>query len=163
MSNSPEPQPSSVNAVGNALFSLLLIVLGGAILYFSRDIRTLSMGNHDPGPKAIPLGCAIIMTAGGLALLIKSFVFDGLVQNLRHFRPSINSRLLWTLISLTVYIALLDTLGFAIASILFLVICSKIFGACWFESVVTAVGIVLFVSLLFEFVFKVTLPRGEFL
>lgn len=157
-----ETPSDSRNPLGTAAFGIVLVLLGGAILYFSQGIRAFALGNHDPGPKAIPLGCGVILILGGLAQLAQAFVYEGFMQSRSNWKIALNLRLWLIFVALVLYVCLLDSLGFLAATCFFLLGALKLFGSKWVESIVSTVLLVAFIYFLFEIVFKVSLPQGNF-
>ncbi len=166
-----EQQESHFNSIGTAAFGLFLILLGAGIVYFAKDIRVFSFGNNDPGPKAVPLGTGVILFVGGVLQIVVAFAREGLLDRLRtksksekqsvtKLKPA-TARILWMLGTMVAYVFLLNTIGFAASTSLFLVATLKLFGSGWKEAGMTTIVIVAFVYLLFEVVFKVSLPTGS--
>lgn len=148
--------------IGTAIFGLMLVVLGGAVLYFSKDIRAFALGESDPGPKALPLICGGLFIIGGLAQLGQAIFFDKLFKTPNAGANPFSSRFAATLGMLIGYVALLNSLGYLLATSLFMLSILKLFRSRWPEAVIASIVLVSFVYLLFEIVFKVSLPKGMF-
>ena len=59
-----EPAKLSRSA-GTMAFGGFLIVTAAFILVFARDIDAVDLGNHDPGPRAVPMTLGCVLLAGG--------------------------------------------------------------------------------------------------
>ena len=161
------PEASPLRA---AAFGLFLVLLSGAALYFARDIRVLDLGNHDPGPRTLPVVAGTIMLLGGVAEIIAA-VFRRRERSQRESRsPTTESpdesafdvqRAGIIAAGLLTYIATLTTVGFAVGTILFATWALWYWGLRWWAAGLTSVAIVVIVQILFVVVFKVPLPSGS--
>ncbi len=167
-SEQTEDQQSELTPFGTAAFGIFLLVLGGAILCFSTQIETFDFGNHDPGPKAIPVATGIILLLGGIAQIFAAIFKENLLQQISkktetHSETETTSpkRVAITLCALVLYVISLSYVGFIVSTTVFLLALLKLFGSRWSEAIVSAAAIVIFVYVLFQLVFQVSLPAGS--
>ncbi|QDT33639.1 tripartite tricarboxylate transporter TctB family protein [Thalassoglobus polymorphus] len=167
-SDQTENQQSVSTPFGSASFGLFLIVLSGAILYFSTQIETFDFGNHDPGPKAIPVATGIILLLGGIAQIFTAVFKENLLQQFSNkteahaeTEGTSQKRIAMTLCAFVFYVISLSYVGFIVSTTLFLLVLLKLFGSRWGETIISAGAIVLFVYVLFQLVFQVSLPAGS--
>lgn len=145
---------------GTFIFGALLVSLGIAVLYFSKEIRSFALADADPGPKALPLICGALFIVGGIGQIMQSVFFDKFWR-----RPVIRAGtnltpLIVTMVLLLGYIVTLEQVGFAIGTTIFLLVILLVYRCRWYEILLTSVVLVSLIYVLFEVVFKVSLPRG---
>lgn len=166
----PLSEPSDSHPVGTAAFGLCLILFGTAVVYFARDIRGMSLGSHDPGPRAVPVATGILLILGGLAQFATAVIKEGLLrtrlerttrqQFLQAAPKGAIAGPIVTILLLIIYVIALNYVGFVVGTSLFLLLTLTWFGSRPWPALVATVVIVLFVSLLFEKLFLVSLPSG---
>ena len=166
----PLSESSAPNPIGTAAFGCFLVLFGTAVVYFARDIRGMSLGSHDPGPRAVPVATGILLILGGLVQFATAVIKEGLLQP-RAGRTTPQELLqtapkgtiagpIVTILLLISYVIALNYLGFMVGTSLFLLLTLTWFGSRPWPTLVATVVIVLFVSLLFEKLFLVSLPSG---
>ncbi|MDA7527699.1 tripartite tricarboxylate transporter TctB family protein [Planctomicrobium sp.] len=153
-----DADPSS--PIGTAVFGVMLVTLAIAIFYFSKEIRAFALGESDPGPKALPLICGGLFLFGGLSQLVQAIFVEGLFNAKKFSLTRVSGQFLMTLGILVGYIVSLNLLGYLLSTSLFMLCLLKLFRSRWLEAVVATGVLVSFVYLLFEMVFKVSLPDG---
>lgn len=166
----PAPVPTENTAyspIGNAAFGLFLLVISAGILYFSGNIRALSLGQHDPGPRALPLATGWILLVGGIIQLGQALRSPDLSNAIRkRVQASIQASPIkrLALISglLVVYAAALSWVGFTLSTSLFLIGVLQVLGSRLWPACLTTAVIVTFITVLFQQVFQVTLPQSAF-
>jgi len=123
---------------------LFLIVIGAAALWFSRD---LTMGTIERmGPRYFPFVVSCGLAGIGLILALRSLVVDG--EKLQPWSLKINIVILG---SIALFAALIERLGLAMASAAMILVCSFVARDYrWRESLLFALGMVVFVVLLFS-------------
>jgi len=155
-----ENHSDSSSPIGTALFGVMLVTLAIAIFYFSKEIRAFALGESDPGPKALPLICGGLFFIGGLCQLVQAIFFEGLFKAKLFSIDRVSSQFFMTLGLLIGYVISLNSLGYLLSTSLFMVCLLKLFRSRWMEAVIATGVLVSFVYLLFEIVFKVSLPAG---
>lgn len=134
--------------------------LGSAALLLAALMVAFGYGLEAPfayepvGPKAFPLMTAGVIAVCGLILVIKG---GGVVPPAG---PGINRALLGLSASLLAYALLFQPLGFLIATTLLMVPIAMIFGARWWQGLLTGAIIAISAYLLFDRVLAVVLPTG---
>ena len=146
-------------ALRNIVAAAVLLALGIAYGTLATQLPERSLPNI-PGPSFFPYLITIVLVALSLALLvqgIRGYRRGPLELNLREQAPAIMALLLFA-----AYLAALPRLGFLHASIPFAG------GMIWLYGgrnrlflVAGAVGLPLFLSLLFREVFRIPLPHGS--
>ncbi len=115
----PEPKRLSRSA-GTMAFGGFLIVTGALILVFARDIDSVDLGNHDPGPRAVPTTLGTLLLAGGFYQLAlgwftrKRSSLDqaaGPDEEPADVLQPHNINVIITVVALIGYLALLETWG----------------------------------------------------
>lgn len=150
----------SSSPIGTAVFGVMLVTLAIAIFYFSKEIRAFALGESDPGPKALPLICGGLFLIGGLSQLAQAIFFEGLFHAKLFSENRVSGHFFMTLGLLIGYVVSLNLLGYLLSTSLFMVCLLKLFRSRWLEAVVATGVLVSFVYLLFEMIFKVSLPAG---
>lgn len=130
--------------------------------FFALYARTVDIGTwSEPGPGFMPFWAGATMGAMAIALLIGSFRRAGPVMP--SFFPKADSwkRVAATFASLCVYALILDRVGFALTTFLFVGFLVKfIFPQTWTRAVVVAFLASLGARLLFIDFLKTQLPKG---
>lgn len=123
---------------------VFLIVIGAAALWFSRDLVMGSVSRM--GPRYFPFVVSCVLGGIGAVLALRSFAIEG---------PALQPwslKILFLIVgSIALFAALIERFGLAIASAAMVLMCSVVARDYrWRESIVFAVGIVVFVVLLFS-------------
>lgn len=144
---------------------LILIGLGSVALAWCKDIQSLGLGNnHDPGAKAFPIALSLCLILGGVRELCVWFRhrpagFTDPIRNAWKERPHRNLTLL--LLSLVVYLPLMNWAGFTVSTFLLATALAGLLGARWWSAIAGSVLLVAAVKLLFGLMFRVDLPQGS--
>lgn len=134
--------------------------LGIAALLFSAIMFAFGYNLEAPfayepvGPKAFPLLTAAIIAICGLILVIKG---GGVVAP---NGPGINRGLVLIGVTLLGYALLFQPLGFILSTLLMVVPIAMIFGAKWWQGLITGAVLAVSAFLLFDRVLAVVLPKG---
>ena len=134
--------------------------LGVAALLFAALMASFGWGLEAPfayepvGPKAFPLITAAVIAVCGLILTVRG---GDVVPSAG---TGVNRALLALSISLLAYALLFQPLGFIISTTLLMVPIAMIFGAKWWQGLLTGGIIAIFSYLLFDRVLAVVLPSG---
>lgn len=106
------------------------------------------------GPKAFPLITAAVIAVCGLILTIKG---GGVVASAG---PGTNRALLGLSVSLLAYALMFQPLGFILSTTVMMIPIAMIFGAKWWQGLLTGAIIAISSYLLFDRVLAVVLPSG---
>ena len=155
-------------------FSLaaMLLAVGafGIVAGLSIDSSSLS-GQHDPGPRALPLGMSVALLVCGAIELLLAWRSSSVGRILRERTSSRDStptstgshgRLVVTIATLIAYVAAVSLLGFQLATLLFAAAGLWCLGARWWSAIGVAVALVVVVRLVFVDRLHVQLPGGLF-
>ena len=152
----------------------VLILLGVLAIGFAPQPHRQGLGdNQDPGPRAVPLVLALGLITGGVAEIVKTWVWrrrstksaTGAAGNEEDAADSSDAEPLGdatvVLVLVVGYVAVLPWLGFSLSTSLLVVALLLRLGARWMTAAAAAVVLVLAVRLLFVGLFKVQLPVGQ--
>ncbi len=162
--NGDDAPPSTQSAA----FGWFLLLLAANILYFAQGISGLALGNHDPGPQALPMVLGVLLLLGGVFELGKAW-WHRRAQTPQTSSEPVSARLaisssdrvvIFTVCALLAYLISMDWLGFSLSTILFGSSLLWRLGARWWISLTVSVAITLLVHLLFVTLFKVPLPES---
>ena len=134
--------------------------LGVAALVFATLMAAFGWGLEAPfayepvGPRAFPLITAAVIAVCGLILTTKGG------DAVPSAGPGVNRALLGLSVSLLAYALLFQPLGFIISTTLLMIPIAMIFGANWWQGLVTGAIIAIASYLLFDRVLAVVLPAG---
>lgn len=134
--------------------------LGAAALLLAALMAGFGYGLEAPfayepvGPKAFPLLTAAVIAVCGLILTIRG---GGVVPQTG---PGVNRALLGLCVSLLAYALLFQPLGFIISTTLLMIPIAMIFGARWWQGLLTGAIMAAASYLLFDRVLAVVLPAG---
>lgn len=134
--------------------------LGVAALVFSAIMFAFGYNLEAPfayepvGPKAFPLLAAAVIAICGIILVIRG---GGVVAP---NGPGINRGLFLIAASLLAYALLFQFLGFMLATLLMVVPVAMIFGAKWWQGLITGAVLAVSAYLLFDRALAVVLPKG---
>ncbi|SMQ68647.1 putative tricarboxylic transport membrane protein [Devosia lucknowensis] len=106
------------------------------------------------GPKAFPLFAAGLIAICGLVLVIKG---GGAIEKAG---PGVGRALLLLGLSLLAYAVLFQPLGYIVSTTLLMVPIAMIFGARWWQGLLTGAALGVFGYLLFDRALSVVLPAG---
>jgi putative tricarboxylic transport membrane protein len=120
-----------------------------------------------PGPGFFPLALGVLLAILGTFLLLKPLV-EGRKTGERQQEPETAEPIFWmnkrafsVLVSLVVYSALFERLGFLFSTFLFLVLLFRgISSQKWTTSLIAAVGVSLLSYLIFDTWLMAQLPKG---
>ena len=135
------------------LFGVFLLLLGAYIFYGGLNIEVPFA--YDPlGPSAFPIGMGAILFVLSLFVIAK--------PRAAHF-PNLNTKLktVAIVVLLVIYQGIFDYIGFILSTIMLVYAISIIFKGTPKQAFLSGIGVSISVSLLFKFIFVVTLPSGE--
>jgi putative tricarboxylic transport membrane protein len=142
------------------IFCLVLAIL---VFVFSRSIEALGFGdNHDPGPKAFPLGLSVIIACGGLFELFNSRINPETVTSNSTQKNSKQKTILLLLGGFLLYVVFLPLLGFALSTLVMATGMMMLLGNTLKSSAIVSIILITVIYLLFVVLFKVPLPGGVF-
>ncbi|NBW78190.1 MAG: tripartite tricarboxylate transporter TctB family protein [Betaproteobacteria bacterium] len=161
-SNTPEAEPAksvvSV-AVVDAAVAVLVMVLGGVVLYGSRKLGS-EWTTDGPGAGYFPFYIGIILLISGLGVLYQSFNNPKAKQEIFVDRVQI-VRVLQVLIPAVVYVGIVQLLGLYVASAIYIALFMVVLGKySWIKSLVAALAVNITFFFMFEVWFKVPLFKG---
>jgi len=162
----------STNVTGGFSLGLSLVAFGSLALLFSRDIgQTGFGGNHDPGPRFVPVVLAACLVLWGVLETVRSLVgkrrpVDAELSDADSIgdatAPSINR---WNLVVVMavvcVYVPAISWLGFTLSTFLLATGLIVWLGGRWWVAPIVSVVMVGVVKVLFSNLFKVQLPSGD--
>lgn len=145
------------------IYGLFLVAVSGlfSIGILNMEARPPSRG--DPGPRAFPLGLAVVLGAAGVGLAAGGWRSRASRLSPTTAVPGTGSwvRPLTTLVGVTLCAASMSWIGYGPALSLLSLLLLKSWGASWPGALVTAAMLVGVVDLLFVRVFRVLLPMGS--
>ncbi len=150
----------------NLAFGIFLIFIATTILFFSQSIRVNDFGNHDPGPRVIPIAMAVIMLLGGIVEVVSGFrVVPVPLQPQPQALEQTASNADWkrglsVLIGLLAYLIVMNWLGFLVCTLIFGSIALISLGSRWWTALLSSLCIVVIVQILFVELFHVSLPTS---
>ncbi|MEW4489481.1 tripartite tricarboxylate transporter TctB family protein [Thalassoglobus sp. JC818] len=169
-----DPSPEAVGlseVTGTLSYGVFLCIVGALAIFFAKDFRAVGLSQSDPGPRAIPVACGIIMIVGGLWQVaaawikrrqsqpdLKQLPASSIDESKQHRRG--NLRALVTLGLLIGYVVLLPIFGFAVSTVVFGILVLKNFGSPWSEAFIATASISAVVYVLFVNLFQVMLPQA---
>lgn len=135
---------------------LLGIVLIGLAAFVAVQAMQLEVPfSYDPvGPRAFPLGLAIILAVLSCVLIVKPG------SNEAWPGRQLGMKLLLVLATLLVYALLFTKLGFIITSLLAVTSLARIFGAAWGKALLTGALMAVVSYFLFAHALGISLPSG---
>ncbi|ODC02243.1 tricarboxylic transporter [Terasakiispira papahanaumokuakeensis] len=114
--------------------------------------------SYDPvGPKAFPVGLAIILALLSLVLILRPG------PNGQWPSAATCCRLVGVLVIMGVYALLFTRLGYTLSTGLAILCLARSFGASWVKALVTAVVMAVVTYFLFSDVLEISLPSGQWL
>lgn len=162
----------STNTAGGFWLGLSFVAVGSLALLFSRDIgQTGFGGNHDPGPRFVPVVLAACLVLWGVLETIRYLVArrrpvdaefpdeDSLGDAIA---PTGNR---WNVVvvmaAVCVYVPAISWLGFALSTFFLATGLIVWLGGRWWIAPIVSVVMVGVVKVLFSTLFKVQLPSGD--
>ena len=134
--------------------SLIMLIL------LPQQVRVPAYDSGAPSPRIIPGVCLVLMLIFSLVLIIQSLVFKK--EKIVEFDWNKEKPAILMIALLCIYVALILTVGFIIASavvfIIILAYCGERKPFIYIFTVACAIGI----YFLFQYVFTVSLPTGMF-
>jgi hypothetical protein len=162
----------STNSTGGFCLAISLVAFGSLALFFSRDIeRTGFGGNHDPGPRFVPVVLAACLVFWGLLETVRLLV--GMWRRVDMEQPddefagdvSAPTTNRWNLVivmaAVCIYIPAISWLGFSLSTFLLASGLIVWLGGRWWVAPIVSVVMVGVVKVLFSNLFKVQLPTGD--
>jgi putative tricarboxylic transport membrane protein len=158
--------------MGKRLFGGGLVLLGALAIGLALQIEVLGLGqNQDPGPRAFPIVLGAILLIGGLFEIAISFTRvdsskSDPEQEAKGDGPdgpvALNGpkNMILIFVGLCLYVGLIGVLGFALSTFLFAVSMMIRLGVRIRISLLSSLGLLLGIHLLFVRLFKVQLPTG---
>ena len=149
----------SNSATSNLLWGIWLISVGAFFVMGSQWIpKAVLTGNSDPGPAFIPVSMGGLLLCGGVVSLVRSTMLRRGVVEVGMPKPGgDNKAVIHFAICTGVYVVLVP-LGFYSATVLFVFVVVKNFGAASWMAIVASAFITTFVWVLFVRGFLVPLP-----
>lgn len=168
-----QPDTVSKNSSG---FGLFLITIGTFALWQSRDIALIGLGgNHDPGPRAFPIGLSLILVVGGIVQVALA-LFARRIKGSSHGQPLLPP--LWkprriltdrgtqnvalVIVGVIVYVLAIEWIGFALSTLLFGSGMMVRLGTRWWQAIAMTLLLIVIIELLFTLLLEVQLPTGQF-
>lgn len=157
---------------GERFLGVGLALLGAAAIGFALQIEVLGLGqNEDPGPRAFPIVLGGILLIGGLFEIATSFArVDPSKSNGEQREADIKTEgasaingpknMILIFVGLCLYVGLIGVLGFVLSTFLFAVLMMIRLGVRLRISLLSSIGLLLGIHLLFVRLFKVQLPAG---
>ncbi|MBT5706655.1 tripartite tricarboxylate transporter TctB family protein [bacterium] len=157
---------------GKRLLGVGLALLGALAIGLALQIEVLGLGqNQDPGPRAFPMVLGVVLLIGGLFEVATSVVrIDSSKSNgdqgdegvKANHSVSINGpmNMILIFVGLCLYVGLIGVLGFVLSTFLFAVSMMIRLGVRLRISLLSSLGLLLGIHLLFVRLFKVQLPAG---
>lgn len=137
------------------IFSLLFIFLSLVLIYYGLDIKNTF--SYEPlGPRPFPLVTLILIALCNVLLLFFS-------EHTKIQWPSVRliRSLALLLLNLFCYALAFETLGFLLASMIFIFFTALIFGTRLVSALIFAILCSLALFYLFDICLQITLPLGE--
>lgn len=135
-----------------------IVLIGLAAFIAVQALRLHVPFSYDPvGPKAFPLGLAILLAVLSLVLVFKPGDNDEWPQQ------ALFLKLLMVLGILLLYALLFTQLGFIVTSLVTVTVLARIFAATWPKALVTGVSMALGSYFLFTQGLGISLPPGQWL
>jgi putative tricarboxylic transport membrane protein len=138
----------------------IFIALG--IFIFTQTISYPSPEKGHPGPGLFPNILAILFIGFGGSLIFKAQKLLSKDEMEVTSGPKRVSNALFVLGIVTVYVILVDSIGFLITSAVLLFVLMKILGVTLLRSAAASITITLFINLMFSKILRVPLPIGIF-
>jgi hypothetical protein len=148
-------------AIVDAVVAVLVMVLGGVVLFGSRKLGS-EWTTDGPGAGYFPFYIGVILLISGLGVLYQSFNNPKAKQEIFVDRVQI-VRVLQVLIPAVIYVGVVQLLGLYVASAVYIALFMVVLGKySWIKSVVTALAVNVTFFLMFEVWFQVPLFKGNF-
>jgi putative tricarboxylic transport membrane protein len=149
---------------GETAFCSLMLLLAAFLLWASYDISGFaswtSAGAFPMAAAATMLVCAVIIVTGTARRPAPSAddASEPTTLTARIAPPVV----VWIAVAITVYMLVLEGLGFTPASFLFLALSMRLLGSRrWGLNVLTTIGLLVAIHLVFQIAFAVQLPTGR--
>lgn len=149
---------------GETAFCSLMLLLAAFLLWAAHDISGFaswtSAGAFPMAAAATMLVCAVIIVTGTARRPAEPRTEEPDAAGLltRIAPPAV----VWITVAITVYMLVLEGLGFAPASFLFLALSMRLLGSRqWGLNVLTTFGLLVAIHLVFQTAFAVQLPTGR--
>ncbi len=140
----------------NLLLGGFFVLIGALAVIFGAQIKAGFQSDFDPGPQCFPVALGIILLGGGLVEWARSlFISEGEPAESGFSK---HSGLLFG--GIVFYVALIPVLGLLLATLLGGMAMLRWLGASWLAATASAFVLVLSVYLLFQILFRVSLPSG---
>jgi putative tricarboxylic transport membrane protein len=180
------PPSTETPPPGEAFFASLLLLMSGFLLWSAHGISgfgsTVSAGAFPMGAAAVMVVCALVFleravrraASGGAmsstAAAAAASAGDGGIAGVdaspspagpAGWRRIVPPVLLWNTLALAGYMLALETAGFHVSSVVFLLLSMRLLGSTrWGLNVAVAAGAVAAIHVVFQTVFSVVLPAG---
>ena len=148
-------------------FAIALIILGGFCLFFGRQIGDSPLaGDHDPGPKALPLVLSGLLLIGGVGGCIAGLA----ARHGQDAKPTKDDETdavgfgnaPAALAAFLVYVFAIPWLGFQFSTLVFVSGMLLWLGARWWSALLMAALVIGVVRFVFGNLMYVQLPEGDF-
>jgi len=148
-------------------FAIALMIVGGGCLSLGMQIEQSAMsGEHDPGPKMLPVGLSGVLLLGGLTgatlrltdrqQLASAATVEGGSDSARFGNAPA------AFVALLLYAIAIPWLGFQVSTLAFVTGLLTWLGARWWSSLLMAILVISVVRFVFGNLFYVQLPEGAF-
>lgn len=177
------PPSTETPPPGEAFFASLLLLMSGFLLWSAHGISgfgsTVSAGAFPMGAAAVMVVCALVFleravrraaSGGAMSSTAAAAAGDGGVAGVdaspspagpAGWRRIVPPVLLWNTLALAGYMLALETAGFHVSSVVFLLLSMRLLGSTrWGLNVAVAAGAVAAIHVVFQTVFSVVLPAG---
>ena len=149
---------------GETAFCSLMLLLAAFLLWAAYDISGFeswtSAGSFPMAAAATMLVCAVVILGQTRRKPMAQAEAGSTLGALR--RTIAPPAVVSIAAAITAYMLLLESLGFAVSSLAFLVGCMRLLGSHrWGRNLVVAIGLLVAIHLVFQTVFSVQLPAGR--
>lgn len=166
-----EMSEASPNANRRSSLGYVLLVSAFGVLYSSRGIAELGLGNNaDPGARLFPIGLSILLAFAGVIEIWRDLRARSESKGIsigketdpveRKLSTDRRIRVLGLLVVFALFILAIPWLGFTLSTLLFATAMMMMLGASWKLAGSVTIVLVLIVNLLFGALFHVPLPTG---
>lgn len=157
------PSTSRARLPGETVFCSLMLLLAAFLLWAAHDISGFaswtSAGSFPMAAAATMLVCAVVILVQTRRRPPQAEAGSTLAALRRSIAPPV---VVSIAAAITAYMLLLESLGFAVCSLVFLSGCMRLLGSRrWGLNLVVAIGLLVAIHLVFQTAFSVQLPTGR--
>ncbi|RKX55123.1 MAG: hypothetical protein DRP50_03340 [Thermotoga sp.] len=148
-------------------FGITLIGIGILVVAVSSTFPGFVVGGKKlPGPGFFPTILSIILMIGGIYEILISLRTKGVKKYRRSFveycKDWGNQNIFIVILSLILYVPIIKWIGFIVGTFLLSLLLTIRLKATWLRGIITSVILVIIIILIFEKIFKISLPEGIF-